>query len=208
MEHIRNKPSGACASITFYQFVKLSGNLSYENLKQYVKSVKLDLIEDMFEDLCNMENIINKYWIGIQNNVYTIDDLPDGGNMHELNEKIKDMRICGESEYGCISLFCRIIFYIHNGFWVGKICNNTMEMVLLSYKIDDKLFDNYLKFMLQYTETVPYITYCAWIGGDNLIENMLHVCITFHNGKNWTIHNSNDDEEKYEEDYVNIWFCK
>lgn len=203
MELIRNPEYGACASIVFYQFAKVLNKLSYKKLKRHVKSKS----HELYRDCCMIEPIILKYWNGIHDGTIQFKDMPNGISLHKLDNSLNDYGVYGESEYGLINFFCRIMFFIQTGFWIQEICNKNVD----SLNVDNKprYLKSYDKFMLKYTTNIPYITYLAWLNNENIIENGLHVMLTLKiDNDNFEIYNSNQSEVARVNNYVSVWFTK
>lgn len=203
MEFIRNVYPGACASIVFYQFVKSSGNLSYNELEKFVNSLNLEL----GNDLHIIGQHLVKYWNGIQNGSIEFKNLPYGGDLRELDESIDDLGIYGKSEYGLISYFCRILFWAHTGYWIQLISGKTYDEAR-RYGIHDDQFDKYNEFMLKYTPSIPYISYVAYVDENGTIVDFFHVILTIKNGEHFMIYDSNNSEVAIIDFYSELWYTK
>lgn len=203
MELIRNPEYGACASIVFYQFAKVLNKLSYKKLKRHVKTKS----HELYRDCCTIEPIIIKYWNGIHDGTIQFKDMPNGMSLHKLDTPLNGFGVYGESEYGLLNFFCRIMFFIQTGFWIQEICNKNVDSLNVNEK--PKYLKSYNKFMLKYTTTIPYITYLAWLNNENIIENGLHVMLTLKiDNDDYEIYNSNQSEVACVNSYVSIWFTK
>lgn len=203
MELIRNPEYGACASIVFYQFTKVLDKLSYKRLKRYVKTKS----HELYQDCCTIEPIILKYWNGIHDGSIQFKDMPNGISLHKLDNPFNEFGVYGESEYGLLNFFCRIMFFIQTGFWIQEICNKNVDSLNVNEK--PKYLKSYDKFMLKYTTTIPYISYLAWLNNENVIENGLHVMLTLKiDNDNFEIYNSNQSEVACVNSYISVWFTK
>ena len=203
MELIRNPECGACASIVFYQFAKVLDKLSYEDLKIHVWFIS----EELHKDCCEIEPIILKYWNGIHDGTIQFKDMPNGMLLHTLDNPLNDYGIFGQSEYGLINYFCRIMFFLQTGYWIQEICNKHVDSLNINKK--PKYLKSYNKFMLKYTTTIPYISYLAWLNNENIIENGLHVMLTLKiNNEYYEIYNSNQSEVVCINSYESLWFTK
>ena len=203
MEFIQNVYPGACASIVFYQFVKSSGNLSYNELKEFINS----LDSDFGNDLRIIGQYLTKYWDGIRNGSIVFKNLPYGGKLCELDEPIDDFGIYGRSEYGLISYFCRVLFWAHTGFWIQLISGKTFDEACRYVRCDD-YFDKYNEFMLKYTESIPYISYVAYVNEDDIIVDSFHVILTIKNDERFMIYDSNNDDVADIDFYSELWYTK
>ena len=204
MELIRNPEYGACASIVFYQFAKALNKFSYEKLKNHIKTKS----EKLYQDCCTIEPVVIKYWNGIHNETIRFKDMPTGISLHKLDNPMTDeFGIYGESEYGLLNFFCRVMFFIQTGYWIQEICNKHIDSLNINEKL--KYLKLYNKFMLKYTTTIPYITYLAWLDKENIIENSLHVMLTLKiNDEKYEIYNSNQSEVVCVNRFVSLWFTK
>ena len=202
MELIRNPECGACASIVFYQFAKVLDKLSYEELKMYVSIIS----EELYQDCCTIEPIILKYWNGIHDGTIQFKDMPNGMSMHNLDNPIHEFGIYGESEYGLINLFCRIMFFIQTGCWIQDNCGRHLNQLIE----DDPIYlQIYNKFMLRYTTKIPYVTYFGILNDDNILEDNFHIMLTLKNNDNdYEVYNSNEDEVIHVERHVSLWIVK
>ena len=203
MEFIHNVYPGACASIVFYQFVKSSGKLSYDDLEKFVKSLN----DELGNDLHAIGKYLVKYWSGIRNGSVEFKDLPDSGNPREINDENIDLGLFGKSEYGLMSFFCRVLFWAHIGYWIQTICNKSYEEVC-DYKRYNDYFDKYNEFMLKYTSTIPYVSYVAFVDENDIIENLLHVVLTIKNDNEFMIYDSNMNGVDVIDSYEELWFSK
>lgn len=202
MEFIQNTPIGMCASIVFYQFVK-SSKLSYHEIENFVNS----LSKELGDDLHKIRKYLVKYWNGIQNGRFEFKDLPNGGDLREINDENIDLGIFGKSEYGLISYFCRVLFWAHTGYWIQAICLKSYKEAR-KYKCDDDYFNRYSEFMLRYTSEIPYVSYVAFIDKNLTIENDLHVILTIKNGNKFTVYDSNGKEPEVIDLYNELWFTQ
>ena len=203
MELIRNPEYGACASIVFYQFAKALDKVSYEELKNHVK-IKSDLL---YQDCCQIEPIVIKYWNGIHNGTIKFSDLPNGKSLHKLDKSMADdYGVFGESEYGLINFFCRIMFFIQTGYWIQAICGRHISLL---FKDDPIYLETYNEFMLKYTTKIPYVTYFALLNDADIIENDFHLMLTLkNNDEDYEIYNSNQDEVVHIDQHISLWIVK
>lgn len=201
MEFIKNVNPGACASIVFYQFVKSSGNLSYNELEKFVNSLN----SVYGNDLHIIGQYLTKYWNGIRNGSIEFKNLPYAGDLRYLDKPINDLGIFGKSEYGLMSYFCRVLFWAQTGYWIQWISGKTYDEAR-GYGIHGDQFDKYNKFMLKYTPLIPYISYVAYVNKNRIIEDNFHVILTIKNGKQFMIYNSNDDDVVIIDFYSELWY--
>ena len=202
MELIRNPECGACASIVFYQFAKVLDKLSYEDLKIHVWFIS----EELHKDCCEIEPIILKYWNGIHDGTIQFEDMPNGMSMHELDNPLNDYGIFGQSEYGLINYFCRIMFFLQTGYWIQDNCGRHVFQLIEDKPIYRKAYD---KFMSLFTTKIPYITYFGILNNENILEEDFHIMLTLKiNDDDYEVYNSNEDEVIHIERHVSLWIVK
>ena len=204
MEFIQNVYPGACASIVFYQFVKSSCNLSYNELEKFITSLNLEF----GNDLHIIGQYLVKYWDGIQNGSIEFKNLPYGGNLCELDDSIEGLGIYGKSEYGLISYFCRVLFWAHTGYWIQSISRKAYDEARKCCKCDDDCFDKYNEFMLKYTTSIPYISYVAYVDENDVIEDCFHVILTIKNDEQFMICDSNNSGIEIINFYRELWYTR
>lgn len=203
MEFIQNVYPGACTSIVFYQFVKSSGNLSYNDLEKFVNSLNSVL----GNDLHIIGQHLVKYWDGIQNGSIKFKNLPYGGDLREIDESIPDIGIFGKSEYGLISYFCRVLFWAQTGYWIQVIGGKTYEEAR-KYGIHGDHFDKYTAFMLKYTQSIPYVSYVAYVDEKKIVLDIFHVILTIRNGEQFMIYDSNRCDVMTINFYSELWYTE
>ena len=198
-EFIHNSSKGACASITFYQFVKSCGTLTYDDVKALAKTLKLSEIEYYLELI---EPEITGIWGMIKNDMLMVYDLPTGDNLWTFSQPILCLNVFGESMYGLMSFFCRILLLLHSGVWVQSLVGTEISRLRDEVKVNFEFRKTYEMMMIRHTKVIPYVNYMVWVGKDNVIEPEMHVLMLYRiiqkdeNGivnMFWGMYNSNED---------------
>ena len=198
-EFIHNSSNGACASIVFYQFVKSCGTVTYEDIKILTKTLKLTEIEYYLE---LMEPELKKIWNMIKNDSLTIYDLPTGDNLWQFSQHISCLKIFGESMYGLMSYFCRILLLLHSGIWVQELVGDEISHLRTNVKANFEFRKAYELMMIKHTKVIPYVNYMLWVNENGVVEPDMHVVMLYRiiqkdeNGvvnMYWSLYNSNED---------------
>ena len=223
MAFIKNIFPGACASITFYQFVKYSDKLRINDIKLYMKDMKNELGNEPLRYLNSIEPVINKYWRNIKFGYAKFKDLPCGNNLCLLKKPISYLKIYGESEYGHISFFCRLMYLIETGLWIQDLSG--MNVNNLKLNVNKKFLNKYEEMVNKckggyYTihgtkslenlhdyqsQRIPYITYMIYVD-DGKISDEFHVFITLKISDNeYEIYDSNNERKLKINKLVLLW---
>lgn len=193
--YIPNQPCGLCAAITFWQVSRVLHNL-YDVLRNQL--MIMFTVNNFFDtDIYQQQfwNVIYKLW-----NVNMFEQLPTGANLKPINPPIKSLLLFGQSEYGCMSMFLRMLFCLQHDIWVQNIIEDTTaELSLDNIRDKENQFKNILA-KHNYNGLIPWVTYDVWVG-----DNDAHVYIIVEDGNDYISLNSNL-KPHYVDEFLPIYF--
>ena len=227
--YIKNDPNNNyCASIVFYQLARTFKGISFDDIVNYAKT--LDHLDNKLRDVINkalrlLRPHLQPLYSKIQEGLIDVTELPKSGvygdgkyinNSKEdarrsrkpLDSPFTDFGMSGDTLYGCISLFVRVMYAIQFGIWLNNIIPSDNIFTLpIDINIVNRTWNSYMVFITNHSiEDIPFVSYIGFSPDARTFENNGHVIICLYKEDGELIYfNNNSDELIMTNEIVILW---